>query len=215
MRAALILAGLLCFGVCSWQPVYAHPAAMVRGPLEAQTRRDLALQVARVATNEGALKRRAQAALVWQTTRESASTTAKRAEWLAKHSPRVHLTRPCRSGNCSWTPYLERSSALPPGLKIPLDYWQIFVAPVWLDTLAYVDWLVRGERKVDDPCPLRPQTWGCEADRAGAMKRGLYPIGCIDTLDDGFTTEKHCWSGEAWLCDPRYKPASVVLVSTP
>jgi hypothetical protein len=212
MRLALVFACLFSVGVCQLRPVYARPPALVRGPLEAQPHRVLALQVARVATNEGALQRRAQAALVWQTTRESAKTTEKRAEWLAKHSPRVHGTRPCRGGNCVWTPHLDRSGALPPGLGMPLQQWKILVQPVWLDTLAYVEWLVRGERKRDDPCRIQPKTWGCEADREGALKRGLFPIGCANTLDDGFTLEKYCWRDGAWVCDVRFQP---VVASMP
>jgi hypothetical protein len=88
------------------------------------------------------------------------------------------------------------------------DLWELRVAPTWISILAYVDWLVRGERKSDDPCAVRPRTWGCEEDRARAISEGLYPIGCVDTLNDGFTYERDCWSGDVWLCDARFKPAS-------
>ena len=169
---------------------------------------DLALWVARVAVNEGAFKNRPEAALVWQTARSSGRTTEKRAAWLAKHSPRVHGSRPCVRGNCFWTPNLTRSAAMPDGLKIPLDYWTVRVSPLLVDTLRYVDWMVSGDRTSEDPCPITPKTWGCEADRKRAMLEGLYPIGCRGTLDDGFTYEKHCWSSERrWLCDKRFEPS--------
>lgn len=168
---------------------------------------DLVLRVARVATNEGALKHRYEAALVWQTTRNSGSTTSKRTSWLRRHSPRVNGGRPCKVGNCFWTPNLERNGNLPAGLVLDLDYWQARVAPIWLDTVRYVDWMVRGDRASEDPCHVQPRTWGCEADRRRALVEGLYPIGCRRPTgaDDGFALAKDCWRG-AWVCDPRFEP---------
>jgi len=172
---------------------------------------DFALWVARVAANEGAFVNRPEAALVWQTARSSAKTTEKRAAWLAKHSPRVHGSRPCKVGNCCWTPNLTRSDAMPDGIALgrhPLDVWNIRVAPIWRDTLRYVDWMVLGDRTSEDPCPITPKTWGCEADRKRALREGLYPIGCRGTLDDGFTYAKHCWQGSSgWACDKRFEPS--------
>ncbi len=170
---------------------------------------DLVLQTARVSANEGAFKYRYEAALVWQTTRNSAKTDAKRLAWLLRHSARVGGTRPCKVGNCFWTPNLERSAVLPAGLNIPADFWAVRVAPIWLDTLRYVTWMVTGERTSEDPCPVQPRTWGCEADRARALREGLYPVGCrrpAADADDGYALAKDCWRGR-WLCDPRWEPA--------
>jgi hypothetical protein len=178
---------------------------------------ELILRVARTAVNEGAFKHRNEAALVWQTVRSSTARvrsadplkiTKRRIEWLSQHSARVNGRRPCLGGNCMWTPNLERDGALPAGLVIDADYWRVRVAPLWLDTLRYVDWMVRGERESEDPCHVSPRTWGCEADRAGALARGLYPIGCRRPRggDDGFAYAKDCWRGR-WLCDPLYEPA--------
>lgn len=169
----------------------------------------LSLWVARVAVNEGALRNRPEAALVWQTVRSSSATSTGRAEWLARHSPRVHGSRPCKAGNCFWTPNLTRGSALPLGLTLPVDFWHARIAPLWRDTLAYVDWLVLGDRKTDDPCHVTPRTWGCEQDRDRAIRQGLYPIGCKDTLDDGFTLASACWSEGQWVCDARFRPGQL------
>jgi hypothetical protein len=169
-------------------------------------RRELALWVARVSANEGALKNRREAALVWQTTRNAAPTTLKRAGWLSRHSPRVHGSRPCPHGNCRWTPELQRGEEQPPSLILPWDQWLLRVLPLWHDTLAYVDWLVQGDLSSEDPCPVTPRTWGCERDRPRALSRGLYPIGCYGTVDDGFAYAKDCFRGGVWACDPRFEP---------
>lgn len=189
-----------------WMLLWCSPVPVTASPVDAES--ELALWVARVAVNEGAFKARAQAALVWQTARNAASTTERRAAWLYRHSPRVHGHRPCRGGNCRWTPQLERGEQQPVALGLPGDFWELKVLPFWTDTLRYVDWLVRGERAVDDPCHVTPRTWGCEADRPRALAQGLYPIGCVGTLDDGFTYAKDCYRGGYWVCDPRFEPAN-------
>jgi hypothetical protein len=176
---------------------------------------DLVLWIARLATNEGAFKNRHEAALVWQTVRESAPTLDGRRRWLQEHSPRVHLLRPCLSGNCLWTPHLQPNGAFPDGLVLeienPIGFWNAKLAPVWLDTLEYVRWLVEGERASDDPCHIPPRTWGCEGDRESAIReRDLYPIGCHrpfgDKSDDGFTRRVDCYRDGVWSCDPRFAP---------
>ena len=188
------------------------PTARAGGAAEAQelaARYELALWVARVAANEGALKNRPEAALVWQTTRTNGKDTTRRTDWLARHSPRVHGTRPCGGGNCMWSANLTREAALPAGLLLRLDQWEIRVAPLWLDTLRYVDWMVLGDRTSEDPCHVPPRTWGCELDRARALTKGLYPIGCRGTSDDGYTYAKNCWQGaRGWVCDPLFEPAA-------
>ncbi len=177
-------------------------------PPSASTLSELALRVARVAVNEGAFKHRYEAALVWQTTRNNGVNTSKRLSWLKRHSPRVNGTRECKVGNCFWTPNLERSTTLPAGLVLPLDYWTLRVAPIWTDTLRYVDWMVTGDRATEDPCHVQPRTWGCEADRKRALAQGLYPVGCRRPkgADDGFAQARDCWRGR-WLCDPRFEPS--------
>jgi hypothetical protein len=180
-------------------------------PLEATaqhqntTLQSLALSVARVAVNEGALARRADAALVWQVTRNASPTPAGRAAWLASHSARVLGDRPCLRGNCFWTRHLNRAGTAPAGL--PTE-WTSRTARRWLDVLAYVDWLVEGDHTTDDPCPITPKTWGCAADRAHAQREGLYPIGCSGTLNDGYTSAKHCTLDGRWICAPKLPAAA-------
>lgn len=166
---------------------------------------DFALNVARVAVNEGALFSRPDAALVWQTVRVNAKPE-KRAEWLRKHSPRVHLDRPCYRGNCRWTPYLTRSGAQPLGLDVREDLWTIRIEPVWQDILQYVDFLVWTDRVADDPCPIPPRTWGGSMDREGAIKRGLYPIGCATSQNDGYVRAGKCYRDGVWVCEKTSEP---------
>ena len=178
---------------------------------------DLALQVARVAANEGAFRHRVTTALVWQVVRENGGkTNASKLRFLNRHSQRVGGTKRCYSGNCFWTPFLARNSEQPQGLILREDYWQLHVAPVWRDTLAYADWLVRGQRKQDDPCPVKPRTWGGPMDREGALREGLYPIGCRGSqrctkasCNDGYTTYNGCWKNGQWSCERDLEPEIV------
>lgn len=175
---------------------------------------DLALQIARVSANEGALRYRVTTALVWQVVRQNGGKSiAKMTQFLAKHSPRVHGTKACRIGNCFWTPNLTRTDAKPIGLVVKDDYWRVAVLPFWKDALAYADWLVAGRRSSDDPCKVKPQTWGGPMDRSAAIRQGLYPIGCrsmdsctTNSCNDGFTMYAHCWSNKRWVCDPALEP---------
>lgn len=203
MRLWRAVVGLLwLIGLWIWLWVVASPAHAEHSELS-----DLVLWVARVSTNEGAFQNRTEAALVWQATRNSGKNTAKRARWLRKHSPRVHGDRECKRGNCFWTPNLLRDESKPVGLNIPTDEWLVDIAPLWRDTFKYVDWMVRGNRSSEDPCHVVPKTWGCAEDLKRALREGLFPIGCHDTPDDGFTYEKYCWQGSAWVCDPKYRPS--------
>lgn len=197
--------GFLCTGML----------ALLYAPIAfGENKPDLALQIARVSANEGALRYRVTTALVWQVVRENGGKTAsKMSAFLTKHSPRVAGIRKCRIGNCFWTPNLSRNDAKPRGLVLKDDYWSVRVLPFWKDALAYADWLVSGRRETEDPCDVQPQTWGGPMDRAGAIKRGLYPIGCrsmdactTNSCNDGFTTYARCWKNGAWVCDPSLEP---------
>lgn len=174
---------------------------------------DLGLRIAKVAANEGALVNWRETALIWQTARHMGrGNPEKIAEWLAKHSRRVHGLRPCSSGNCLWSRNLTRSDVYPAGLTIKAELWAIRVAPVWLSVLQYADWLVRGLKTQDDPCHIQPRTWGGPMDRAGALARGLFPIGCVgrchyNSCNDGYTTYDRCWRDGVWSCDPAEEPA--------
>lgn len=181
---------------------------------------DLGLMVAKTAGNEGALRYRSTTALVWQVVRENGGDSVEeRADFLLRHSPRANGVKPCQSGNCLWSPQLNREGTQPPGLVLRADVWALRVQPIWLDTLRYADWLVEGNRKSEDPCPIKPRTWGGPMDREAAMKRGLYPIGCDggagcsrDLCNDGFTFYERCWQDGLWVCDPAVEP---VLQSVP
>ena len=184
----------------------------------AEVHTDLGLQVAKVAVNEGAFKYRVTVALVWQVVRENGGKTIESmSEFLSRHSPRVNGRKPCKVGNCFWTPNLDRSDAQPLGLDFPNDvkrnYWPKKVLRYWKDTLAYSDWLVRGMRKDHDPCQVKPTTWGGPMDRTRAIREGMFPITCQlldgckgDMCNDGYTTYRHCWKNGVWACEADLQP---------
>jgi hypothetical protein len=100
---------------------------------------------------------------------------------------------------------LGRHLLQPPALSIRADLWELRVMPVWEDTLRYADYLVRGGR-YNRPCHVPPRTWGGPMDVRRAVRRGLYPIGCAGTANDGFATADVCRRDGRWLCDPRFDP---------
>ncbi len=55
----------------------------------------LILAVAKVAANEGALWSLADTDLIWQVVEHRGSNTARRLEWLRRHSGRVLERKPC------------------------------------------------------------------------------------------------------------------------
>jgi hypothetical protein len=178
---------------------------------------DLALQIARVSANEGSFVYRSTTALVWQVVRENGGNTkTKRASFLARHSPRVNGTKACLRGNCFWSPFLSRSGAKPITLDLNDIYWSQKVQPVWLRTLADADRFVAENSTKEDPCPIKPRTWGGPLDREGALARGLYPIGCLgsdgctrDSCNDGFTTYEGCMKEGVWRCETASTPLSL------
>jgi hypothetical protein len=179
---------------------------------------DLGLHVARVAANEGALVNRRETALIWQVARVNGLKRGFNGidDFLRRHSGRVYGLKPCFGGNCMWSPQLTRSDVQPLGLNLRADIWALRVAPIWLDVLRYADYLVAGlgtpRERADDPCHLPPRTWGGPMDKAGAIARGIYPIGCVGTCswpscNDGYTFYKDCWKDGFWACDPTAEPA--------
>jgi len=165
--------------------------------------------VARISANEGALHSHADAALVWQATRVNGDRARDgRAGWLSRHSPAVAGRRACARGNCRWSPYLARDGRFPTGLAVTHDFWRVRVRPAWLSLLQYVDDLVLNDRDDDDPCAIEPATWGGKMDIVGARARGLYPIGCVGTLNDGFATARTCTVNGEWRCAPLDAPAA-------
>lgn len=183
---------------------------------------DLGLHVAQVAANEGALVNRRETLLIWQVARvnglrrHGSTQNGRIDDFLRRHSGRVYGLKPCFGGNCRWSPHLNRSGVQPLGLNLRADIWTVRVAPIWLDVLRYADYLVAGlgtsRERADDPCHLPPRTWGGPMDRAGAIARGLYPIGCVGTCsypscNDGYTFYKDCWKDGLWACDPTAEPA--------
>ena len=152
-------------------------------------KRELVLAVAKVAANEGALWSLHDTDLIWQVVEHRGINTARRLEWLRRHSGRVLERKPCRRGNCSWSRNLSRrTGVVPAGIASgQAEWWLHEMVPRWVAVLERADALVRG--KVHSrPCHIPPQTWGGRLiDVEQAARRGLYPIGCDErTLNDGF-----------------------------
>ncbi len=147
---------------------------------------------------------------MWQVTRFNGDKARDgRMGWLRRHSKKVAGIEPCAKGNCLWTPYLSRSLREPAGYLAGSKDWRDITRSAWESLLQYVDQLVLEEVTEDDPCALEPATWGGKMDLAGARKRGLYPIGCTGTLNDGFATASVCTVDGVWRCAPiaTLKPA--------
>lgn len=156
------------------------------GSAAAATNRDaLALAIAKVAANEGALWNPRDTDLVCQVVRAAASTPEGRLAWLRSHSGRVLDRKPCLSGNCRWTRNLDRGGSMPAGLAAGRAWWRAEMRPRWQEVLSRAEACVRGPL-TDKPCHLPPQTWGGPMDVQQAVARGLFPIGCEGTLNDGF-----------------------------
>ncbi len=179
----------------------AQGARLQLAPTAVQLR--LALQVARVAANEGALHNHADAALIWQAVRVNGDKARDgRLGWLRRHSKRVAGIKACSKGNCLWTRNLTRSKREPVGYIAGSADWRDITADAWTELLRYVDGLVSGDSAADDPCPLPPRTWGNAGDRQRAINDGLYPFKCAGALNFGFVLEADCMVRGEWLCDP-------------
>lgn len=173
--ACAVLWLALAFNRCDASAQSDSPAAL----------RLLVRQVWRVAVNEGCLANLRDCSLVWQVVQGQAPTAERRLDFLNRHSPRVAGVRPCgASVNCAWTREITEDMAAPSAFG-DVDHWRLVTAPRAQRALDYVRELVAGSL-IDRPCPVQPRTWGGPGDVAQALARGLYPIGCDGTLNDGF-----------------------------
>lgn len=181
MRCATILRSIaLAAAVSGWSVPLPNGAAAATN--------DLALAIARVAANEGALWEIRDADIVCQVVMGSADTYAGRLAWLKSHSGRVMKQKPCRGGNCLWSRNLQRDHGIvPAGIAAgKRDWWRAEMADRWEAVLSRAEACVAG--RAPEPCHLPPTTWGSKRiDVEQAVARGLFPIGCDPrTLNDGF-----------------------------
>jgi hypothetical protein len=168
-------------------------------PVERAAERALALDVARVAVNEGGFGGQrpdgtralpgAEIALIWQTVRGKGRTTETRHAWLRRHSSCVLTTRELttreRLGNCAWTRNLRDDDSEPLGWpnRVP---WARRVAR-WGVVRAEATSLVRGNPpRYGWPCRQDPDTWGGDLDHAHALAAGMTPLECVGTLNEGY-----------------------------
>lgn len=153
---------------------------------------ELALAIAKVGVNEAGWGSPADIALIWQITEGRGRTDEARLAWLRRHSSCVLSNRPMTEeearGNCRWTHGLAASDEQPEGW--PGDaIWQNYVRR-WRQIRRLATMLVDGRSDLR-PCPETPQTWGGrELDMHQALRRGLRPVGCRETLNEGFVVRE-------------------------
>lgn len=151
----------------------------------------LAFDVAKVATNEGAFQNvLAETALVWQVVETNAKTTPRRIAFLMRHSGRVLGQRECLpSRPCFWTRELNLHGTIPPPLATSpkmIDFWNYRLVHKWWEVLEVARRLVSGVETFR-PCPTPPRTWGGSVDHARALRRGMKPLGCGPTQNEGYS----------------------------
>jgi len=170
-------------------------------------KRVLARQVARTASNEGALQNPLELNLIWQTVESRSSTNKGRLWWLRQHSGRVNGTKPCKGNrNCKWSRNLL-PNRVPVMFRDNKLYWKVKKAPKVREIFVRAKELVQGA-KYYKPCPIDPRTWGNRGSdlkrvkRMGRRKpgRSLFPINCKKTDNDGYAMPKD-WPGWRGLLD--------------
>lgn len=144
----------------------------------------LALAIAKVAVNEAGFDSPADVALIWQVVERHAPD--ERLPFLKRHSPCVLRAEDPgrRRGNCEWTRNLRWSDAEPDGWPSGIP-WERY-ADRWARVRAFTRGLVNGSVR-RRPCAEQPITWGSRRlDIQQALSRGLEPLGCVGTLNEGF-----------------------------
>ena len=150
------------------------------------------LAIAQVAANEASLSAsRADVALIYQVARSHGSSDTERLAWLRSHSSCVLTDRPRtdreRMTNCVWSRHLTDSDRRPHGWRPDWPRWRTYLDR-WRRIRRWASQLVTGEI-ADRPCPVDPATWGGRRiDMAQALRRGLRPVGCIGTVNEGFVS---------------------------
>jgi hypothetical protein len=162
-----------------------HDAPYTPGRLARITggaRRDLALALAKVCVNEAGWEAPGDCALIWQVVESQRANASERLIWLTRHSARVLGGRDCRPGaNCRWTRNLAWSDAEPAEWPAR-ERWD----PERWARVRLLAWrLVVGE-ELHRPCEEAPDTWDGRRWRAHALRRGLRPVVCVATRNDGY-----------------------------
>ncbi len=151
---------------------------------------DLALAIAMVAANEASLDASLEdVALIYQVARSHGLTDAQRLAWLRRHSSCILTDRPLSHAeewsNCPWTRGLRDSDEQPAAWPRDWPVWRAY-RDRWRQLRAWARALVAGELAVR-PCPETPWTWGGRIiDMRQALRRGLRPVGCVGTSNEGF-----------------------------
>ena len=151
----------------------------------------LALGIAKVSANEGAIWSPEETGLVCQVVMGSGPTDGARLRWLQRHSGRVMGLRECKSGNCLWSRNLMRNAKTMPAniasgtsIKNWKAYWRVELSPRWERVMRDAEACVRGE--LAPVCHLPPKTWDGRRWSHKAMMNGWVAIGCEGTSNEGY-----------------------------
>ena len=150
---------------------------------------ELGLRLARTTVNESGWQSAADLDLIWQTTQQHGRTSEARIEWLKLHSSCVNgesAPEPGSTGNCEWTWHLTRDGEEP--ANFPME-WDNFRSR-WANILRTADRRVRHNR-ARRVCRVNPDTWGGPMDHHRAVHRGMIPLNCRGTLNEGYVYERN------------------------
>lgn len=189
LTGLLMAGGLLVLGIVAGTCAPATCHALEPADFDASNpEHALALDVARLCMNE-APGSPADCALIWQVVESRARSTADRHAWLRRHSPAVtrQLSAQAtarRPGNVAWTSQLDWADARPLAWPVEWDWDRGLVT--WRRTRLLVWGLMTG-RVRRRPCTETPETWGGRhIDMPQAVRRGLVPLDCEGTYNEGF-----------------------------
>jgi hypothetical protein len=152
----------------------------------------LALHLAKVSAHEGAIVNPRDIDLVWQVTQNNGETVDRQIKFLEQHSGRAIGTKEPRDGDANkWSREMTYALTVPASIaSANTGYWKAVTIPRFSKLLDRAKYLVAGG-SYDKPCHIEPKTWGSVLlDSARAAKDGRFPIGCIGTINDGFTTKQ-------------------------
>jgi len=157
-------------------------AGIPQGSATTDAREGLKLALAKVCVNEAGFSSMADCALIHDASGSTGQSSQTRLNWLNRHSRRVLGDRECGNRrNCQWTRNLTWADTMPEGWDTANEWHPRH----WAQVRRWAHGLVYGTITLH-PCPNTPQTWGGRMDHERAVNRGLEPLGCVGTLNEGY-----------------------------
>jgi hypothetical protein len=159
-------------------------------PAMSEIDRELALSIAKVTMNEASFAAAPEDLyLIAQVVMGWADTNAGRLERFRRHSSCVLTDRPLtefeQHSNCRWSRHLSWNLEEPENWPPPIE-WAGRHQRIWLRMLQLSARIVLGA-SFPHPCSTTPTTWGGRViDHDQALRRGLLPLGCTGTANEGY-----------------------------